>query len=76
MVGFGEKYDLHRYYVQKCHENGFLPTFSIITADVNISRNLVLENRSVSFAFPRLPQGHTPFPIQGQGAAAESWRNG
>ena len=52
MVGFGEKYDLHRYYVQKCHENGFAPTFSIITADVNISRNLVLENRSVSFAFP------------------------
>ena len=62
MVGFGEKYDLHRYYVQKCHENGFSPTFSIITADVNISRNLVLENRSVSFAFPDYRKDTHPSP--------------
>lgn len=62
MVGFGEKYDLHRYYVQKCHENGFSPTFSIITAGVNISRNLVLENRSVSFAFPDYRKDTHPSP--------------
>lgn len=75
MVGFGEKYDLHRYYVQKCHENGFAPTFSIITADVNISRNLVLENRSVSFAFPDYRKGQPSLCFQSEGAAVKSGRN-
>ncbi|MDO4632715.1 MAG: LysR family transcriptional regulator [Eubacteriales bacterium] len=52
MVGHGEGYDLHRFYVEKCMEAGFAPTFSVISSDPQIAITLVKENRSLCFGMP------------------------
>ena len=59
MVGHGDGYDMHRFYIQKCKEHGFEPTFSIISTDTQIAIRLVQRNRSISFGFSafRYPSG-------------------
>ena len=57
MVGHGEGYDLHRFYVEKCREAGFQPTFSIISSDPQIAIRLTNENRSLCFGISGLDRG-------------------
>lgn len=51
IVGHGSDYDLHRFYVSKCHEHGFQPVFSMISTDPNMAWKLTQENRSLCFGF-------------------------
>lgn len=51
MVGHGEGYDLHQFYVEKCREAGFLPSFSIISSDPMVSIQMVEQNRSLCFGY-------------------------
>lgn len=62
IVGFGSRYDLHRFFVTKCQEAGFYPTFSILTVDMDIAGKLVMENRSVCFGLPDYTTEKKPDP--------------
>ncbi len=67
MVGHGEGYDLHQFYVEKCREAGFEPTFSIISTDPQIAIRLVEQNRSLCFGISdlseRRPKPNAPVRI-------------
>lgn len=51
IVGHGEDYHLHRFYVEQCSKAGFQPTFSMISTDGTMAWNLVLSNQSLCFGF-------------------------
>lgn len=60
MVGHGEGYDLHRFYVEKCREAGFQPTFSIISSDPTVAIRMVEQNRSLCFGYAGVDQDTAP----------------
>jgi len=49
MIGHGEAYDLHRFYVDSCHAAGFEPSFSMISTNVDVIMHLLRQNRTVCF---------------------------
>lgn len=61
MVGHGEAYDLHRFYVDACHDAGFEPRFSIISTNVDLISQLLQQNRSLCFATKEADDAEAPW---------------
>lgn len=51
-VGYGESNDLHKYYVKRCKEHGFEPTFGIITPEINTIVQFIENHSLVGFGVP------------------------